>query len=168
MAAAVAAAAVAVQDSAVAEAVDPEVAAAPVGVEARAPVEAYGKRERPQAEVVAAEVEERVRVLGGQEAEAEKAPVAPEVLVEAGAEQVEVVEERVSAVRAALAVEEQRSAVRVVLAVEAPPAELGALEDLAAVGEVAALVVALAVAAPAADLAAVEAQVAQEPSLANG
>ena len=52
--------AAAVQD--LAEPVDPEVEAAPVGAEAPAPVEAYGKRERPRVEV-AAEAEELAQVV---------------------------------------------------------------------------------------------------------
>lgn len=133
------AAVAAVQDLAEAEPVDPEAEVAPVGAEARAPVEAYGKRERPQAEVVAAEAEERVPVGEGQEAEsgkvvaAKKALAVAEALVEAGAEQVLAVR-AVPAAEAPLAewlgveladpaaLEEPALAVRAVLAAEAPVA----------------------------------------------
>jgi len=61
--------AAAVQD--LAEPVDLEVEAAPVGAEAPAPVEVYGRRERPRVEVVA-EAEELAQVVVDQEGEAEK------------------------------------------------------------------------------------------------
>jgi hypothetical protein len=84
-----------------AEPVDPELEVAPVGAEAAAPVEAYGKRERPRAEV-AAEAEELAQVVEGQVAEAERVAAAKAlelgVLAEA---RVEGVGERVSAARAA-------------------------------------------------------------------
>ena len=177
-------AAVAVQDLA-AELVDPEAAAAPVGAGARAPVEAYGKREKLPAEAVAAEAVELVRVAEDQEAAEERvvAAKAPAVagVVEAGAE------------RAAEAVEGAQAA-RVDLEVEAPGAELagvglatpaGLEVDPAAAGEgVEALAVDLAAEAPAlvaaqVDLEAAEVQVvrvaavqlaaeARLPSLANG
>lgn len=73
MAAAEEAAAAAVQD--LAEPVDPEVEVAPVGAEVPAPVEAYGKRERPRVEV-AAEAEELAQVVEDQGAEAEKVAAA--------------------------------------------------------------------------------------------
>jgi hypothetical protein len=63
-------AAAAVQDLAEAEPGDPEVEVAPVGAEVRAPVEAYGMQERLLA--VAEGAAELVRVVEGQEAEAEK------------------------------------------------------------------------------------------------
>jgi hypothetical protein len=65
-------AAAAVQDLAEAEPGDPEVEVAPVGAEVRAPVEAYGMQERLLAEAVAEGAAELVRVVEGQEAEAEK------------------------------------------------------------------------------------------------
>ena len=108
-----------------AEPVDPELEVAPVGAEAAAPVEAYGKRERPRAEV-AAEAEELAQVVEDQDAEAEKVAAAKAlelgVLAEA---RVEGVGERVPAARAADSVVVELAA----------PAALEAV--LAAVGEVA-------------------------------
>jgi hypothetical protein len=143
-------AAVAVQDLA-AELVDPEAAAAPVGAGARAPVEAYGKREKLPAEAV--EAVELVRVAGDQEAVAERVVVAKAPAA---------VGEAVEALEVDLAAEavEGAQAARVDLEVEAPGAELAGVElgapaglevDPAAAGEgVEALEVDLAAEAPAA------------------
>jgi hypothetical protein len=91
--------AAAVQD--LAEPVDPEVEVAPVGAEAPAPVEVYGKRERPRVEV-AVEAEELAQVVEDQGAEAEKVAAAKALAMGVLAEaRVEVVGERVSAARAA-------------------------------------------------------------------
>jgi hypothetical protein len=96
-------------------------------------VEAYGKREKLRAEVVAAEAVELVRVAEDQQAAVEKVVVAAKAPVVAG-----VVE--AGAERAAVA-EERAQAARVDLEVEAPGAELavpaGPEVDLAAAGEVA-------------------------------
>jgi hypothetical protein len=123
--------AAAVQD--LAEPVDPEVEVAPVGAEAPAPVEAYGKRERPRVEV-AAEGEELAQVVEDQEAEAEKVAakaLAMGVLAEA---RVEGVGERVPAARAVDSVVVEladRAALEAVLAAVGGVAE-GLVVDLEA------------------------------------
>jgi len=107
--------AAAVQD--LAEPVDPEVEVAPVGAEAPAPVEAYGKRERPRVEV-AAEAEGLAQVVEDQGAEAEKVAAAKALAMGVVAEaRVEGVGERVPAARAAVVVElADRAALEAVLA----------------------------------------------------
>jgi hypothetical protein len=112
VAAAEEAAAAAVQDLA-----EPVVEVAPVGAEAPAPVEVYGKQERPRVEVAAeaeelaqvvedqeAEAEELARVVEDQEAEAEEvaaAKVLPMGVLAESEARVEAVVERASAARAA-------------------------------------------------------------------
>jgi hypothetical protein len=103
-----------------AEAVDPEPVAAPAGAAASAPVAICGMQGRPQAGVVAAE--EQVRVVEVREAAA-KAPVVARELAAAGADPVEVAEERVSAAQAVPAAE-LASAVWVGQAMEVMVAEL--------------------------------------------
>ncbi len=103
-----------------AEAVDPEPVAAPAGAAASAPVAICGTQGRPQAGVVAAE--EQVRVVEVREAAA-KAPVVARELAAAGADPVEVAEERVSAAQAVPAAE-LASAVWVGQAMEVMVAEL--------------------------------------------
>ena len=103
-----------------AEAVDPEPVAAPAGAAASAPVAICGTQGRPQAGVVAAE--EQVRVVEVREAAA-KAPVVARELAAAGADPVEVAEERVSAAQAVPAAE-LASAVWVGPAMEVMVAEL--------------------------------------------
>lgn len=117
-----------------AEPVDPEVEVAPVGAEAPAPVEAYGKRERPRVEV-AAEAEELAQVVEDQEAEAEKVAAAKALAMGVLAEaRVEGVGERVPAARAADSVVVEladRAALEAVLAAVGEVAE-GLVVDLEA------------------------------------